>query len=373
MPRWRVVLVSLCLLGLAWGEDKEPAAPKRPVAPKKKPKKPHMNALQWLAAHQDEDGHWDCDGFAKHDPEDDQCDGTGAPDHDVAMTGLSLLAFLRSGYTDAGTPEQNPFGGTVRRGLAWLVARQKENGVIRGEEPHFWIYGHVIVTNALCEAWALTGDDRYRAPAQRALDYLYSARNPDGGWRYDPRENPSDTSVTTWCVLAFDAARRGGLRVDNESSRGARRWVQNMTDMSTWRVGYFMRGRPMNNNEGYSAESVRTSTAGGILIRMLTGESTRSKAVKEGAKLVLEVRPAWDRDKGSIDLYYWFFATTALKKVGGAAWSKWSRKLRTTLERNLHQPGSGARTGSLDPVGSWGKDGGRVMTTAFCALCLAQL
>lgn len=369
-----MALMALCLPGLAWAGDKEKKpAPQRPVAPKKEPRQPHRNALRWLAAHQDEDGKWDCDDFAKHDPEDDVCDGAGSPDHDVAMTGLSLLAFLRTGYTDAGNAEQNPFGDTVRRGLAWLIAQQKADGVIRGKEPYFWIYGHVIVTNALCEAWVLTRDERYREPAQKALDYLYAARNPDGGWRYDPRENPSDTSVTTWCVLSFDAAQRGGLRVDKESIRGARRWVQNMTDMSTWRVGYFMRGRPMNNNEGFSAESVRTSTAGGILIRMLTGESTGSKPVKEGAKLVLEVRPAWDRVRGPIDLYYWFFATTALKKVGGGAWSKWSRKLRPTLENNLHATGSGARTGSLDPVGHWGREGGRIMTTAFAALCLAQL
>ena len=52
----RVVLISLCLLGMAWGEDKEPAASQRPVEPKKKPRKPHMSALQWLAAHQNDDG-----------------------------------------------------------------------------------------------------------------------------------------------------------------------------------------------------------------------------------------------------------------------------------------------------------------------------
>jgi hypothetical protein len=371
VTRLRVVLLSLCLLGLAWGEDEKPSAPKRPVAPKKKPKKPHMSALRWLAAHQEANGSWDCDGFANHDPGDDQCDGAGGAEFDVAMTALSLLAFLRSGYTDAGTAEQNPFAGTIRKGLAWLIKQQDRDGQVGSQERHDWIYGHVIATNAICEAYALTRADRYRQPALLALEYLDWARNPDGGWRYSPNDDPSDTSVTTWCVLAFDAARRGGLQVEDACIQGARKWVESMTDRKTWRVGYYRRGEPMVI-EGYSAASVRTSTAGGILIRMLTGEPKWSKPVKEGAKRVAEVLPAWDRSV-PIDLYYWFFATTALKKAGGGPWGKWSRKLRPTLEKNLHPHGSGARAGSLDPLGSWGTHGGRIMTTAFCALCLAQL
>ena len=70
----------------------------------------------------------------------------------------------------------------------------------------------------------------------------------------------------------------------------------------------------------------------------------------------------------------WFFATAALKKIGGSAWSKWTGRIRSTLERNIHKPGTGARAGSLDPNGTFGRNnGGRVMTTAFCALCLALL
>lgn len=368
----RVALVALCLFGPAWGEDEKPAAPQRPVAPKKEPRAPHMSALRWLAAHQDKDGRWDCDGFDKHDPGDDMCDGAGAEPYDVAMTGLSLLAFLRSGYTDAGTLEQNPFGDNIRRGLSWLLKQQKGGGAFRGDDKHNWMYGNVIATTAVCEAYARTGSKRYKWPAQEALEFLDRARNPDGGWRYQPRDPPSDTSVTTWCVLAFDAGKRGGLQVDEASIEGARKWVEAMTDKKTGRVGYYRRGEPMVS-EYISAASVRTSTAGGILIRMLTGSPKWKAPVKQGAKRVVEVLPAWDRQKGPINLYYWFFGTVALKKVGGGPWGKWSRKLRPALEKNLHPPGSGARAGSLDPIGHWGEAGGRVMTTAFAALCLAEL
>ncbi|MCZ6786390.1 MAG: hypothetical protein O7E54_04410, partial [Planctomycetota bacterium] len=38
-----------------------------------------------------------------------------------------------------------------------------------------------------------------------------------------------------------------------------------------------------------------------------------------------------------------------------------------------HPKGSGARTGSWDPIGPWGPDGGRVYSTAVMVLCLDAL
>ncbi|MEW6073959.1 MAG: hypothetical protein AB1726_15365 [Planctomycetota bacterium] len=49
-------------------------------------------ALAWLAAHQDEDGRWDADGFMRHDPDGDRCSGAGVDKGDVGVTGLALLA-----------------------------------------------------------------------------------------------------------------------------------------------------------------------------------------------------------------------------------------------------------------------------------------
>ena len=75
--------------------------------------------LKWLADHQDVDGHgmWDCDGYMKHDPADDQCDGPGKALYDPGVTGLALLAFLGAGHTDRGTKDGNPYAKNVRQAL----------------------------------------------------------------------------------------------------------------------------------------------------------------------------------------------------------------------------------------------------------------
>ena len=40
---------------------------KRPLRTDELVDKAITRGLDWLAAHQDEDGRWDCDGFGKHD------------------------------------------------------------------------------------------------------------------------------------------------------------------------------------------------------------------------------------------------------------------------------------------------------------------
>ena len=49
--------------------------------------------LKWLAAHQDESGRWDADGFMKHD-KGKPTTGPGSAVHDVGATGLAMLAML---------------------------------------------------------------------------------------------------------------------------------------------------------------------------------------------------------------------------------------------------------------------------------------
>lgn len=330
----------------------------------------HAAALEWLAKHQDDDGRWDCDGFGKHDPEDDRCGGPGREWYDLGVSSLATLAFLKAGYTDRKEPDENPYAGTVERGLAWIRSRQKKSGCFLHRDTSAWMYEHAMATFAFTEAAARTGDEQHKAAAARGAAFLVKARKPDGGWRYEPGAGTSCTSVTTWAVLALDAARRAGCEVGADAFASALRFVELMTDAETGRCGYYERGKPMAI-EGYSAERVRTSTAGGVLVRLLAGENPRlSPVIKKGTERVLEVPPGAKTER---NLYYWYFGTASLKAHGRAPWRKWKRPLKKSLSGLVHRRGSGARTGSIDPLTSWGPRGGRVMTTALASLCFAEL
>ncbi len=330
--------------------------------------------LRWLADHQDDNGGWDCDEYMKHDPADDRCDGSGGALYDVGVTGLSLLAFLGAGYTDRGSQRENKYAKTVRSGLRYLLRSQDEQGVFGTRAAHNYIYNHAIATLAMCEAYWLTRNPRLKKSAQDGLNYLSAARNPYLAWRYHARGGTNDTSVTAWAVMALKSGKFAGLEVDPDAFKGARLWIDKMTEPNFGKVGYNYPGgtsaRPEGMQDRFPADKTEAMTAAGMLTRIFLGEDPRtSKPIKQGAKLCVESPPTWDPEDGSIDMYYWYYATLAMYQVGGADWAKWNRAMVKSIVGN-QQMANGSRKGSWDPIGAWGSDGGRVYSTACMTMCL---
>ena len=78
----------------------------------------------------------------------------------------------------------------------------------------------------------------------------------------------------------------------------------------------------------------------------------------------------WPND-GSVDMYYWYYGTEAMFQMGDPYWKVWNTALKKALLRNQRKDTAyGIYKGSWDPIGPWGPDGGRVYSTAICALCL---
>ena len=106
-------------------------------------------ALTWLAKHQDRDGRWDGgtvkfrdghvgdtdDSFTIHCPPGDICFGECLyGEADTALTALSLLAYLGSGYTHV----DGKYADTVGRGINFLRQSQKARRRPPRFEPHTW-------------------------------------------------------------------------------------------------------------------------------------------------------------------------------------------------------------------------------------------
>ena len=333
--------------------------------------------LKWLADHQDveQNGMWDCDDFMKHDPADDKCDGPGGALYDVGVTGLALLAFLGAGYTDRGSSKENQYAKNVRQGLRYLMTNQDDEGCFGTRASQHFMYNHAIAALAMCEAYWMTRNPRYKKPAQEGLNFIARSRNPYLAWRYEPRGGENDTSVTGWMVMALQSGKFGGLEIDPDAFEGARAWVDKMTDPDFGQVGYNMPGgtpaRPEGLQDKFPPEKSQSMTAVGMLTRIFLGEDPRaSKMIKMGADLCLEHPPRWEPETGVIDMYYWYYATLALFQVGGTHWKNWNMAMKDAIVKHQWPKKSGSRTGSWDPIGPWGPDGGRVYSTACMVMCL---
>jgi len=347
-----------------------------------------LHALRWLAAHQSEDGGWECEGFAKwcdgKANTGEKPDGPGKAMYDAGVTGLALCAFLGAGYTNRGDHE---FAKVVRKGLSYLKNVQDPEGCFGPRSTQHYIYNHACAALAMVEAYGMTESNIYKGPAQKALDFISLSRNPYFVWRYGVKPGDNDSSVTGWMMMALksaklineDATKRGKahpLTLDEEAFDGIRAWLDKMTDPDYGRVGYVTRGsgpaRPQELVDRFPGEKSESMTGVGMLARIFMGDDPRKDPViKKGADLCAKLLPTWNTNDGSIDMYYWYYATLAIFQVGGDYWKKWEEAMNTSMVANQRMDGNYCSfKGSWDPVDPWGSDGGRVYSTAILCMCL---
>lgn len=301
--------------------------------------------LEWLRLHQDPTGLWDCDEFMKRDIITPICDGVGNPHYDLGVTGLALLAFLGAGETH----KHGRFKRSVREGLKYLKQVQDDEGCFGPRERGDFIYHHTIAALAMCEVFKLTLSPLFKQSAQQGVDFLVNRPHPD-------------TTVTVCALLTLVSAREAGLRVDEQAFAAARRWLDQVTDPATGRVGLTGRGKTPES-------AVDAVTAMGVFARPLLGETPEtSDPVRKGVAFLRADPPEWGDGGTKVDLVRWLFGALAMRRVGGEGWEVWREALQDAIRGNLRT--DGAFEGSLDPVGRWGRTGGRIYSTALAVLCL---
>ena len=329
--------------------------------------------LKWLANHQDEDGKWDCDGFMKHDSADSEiCNGPGNAVHDVGVTALALLAFLG----DGSTMRSGPYKENIKRGVLWLKGQQQENGLFGSAASHDFVYDHAIAAYAMCEAYGLSDYKLLRKTAQKGIEYLESHRNPYSVWRYQPRDNDNDISVTGWAIMAYESGQFFKLKINDGALKLCETFLDQVSD-PTGKHGYTKQGegssrKPGEHGTKFPIEKGEALTAVGLFCRFFMNQDPKEKPVMKAAANLLRAKPpVWDEKSGSIDHYYWYYATYALFQYGGTHWTDWQKKLETAVVKNQHRDGGKKNlVGSWDPIGAWGEDGGRVYSTAILTLTL---
>ena len=351
------------------GVEDEPCTPKEQAI---------QRGLSWLVRHQSAGGAWEPIEFQKRCAG-DPCPGPGKPGARVGLTGLAVLAFLGAGQT----PRTGDYAREVQEALKFLERVQQDSGcignVVQGKNDSNGMYGHVLGTLALVEAQFMTGGPLLKRHARNAVQFLVQAQNNEGngnsklGWRYGVRPGDNDSSLTGWAVCTLALARSLGLDVPDEALEGGLTWLDRMTDRKTGRVGYIARGKPPARLPGlekrFPPEKSESLTALGLLARFFAGRSPHEHAIMlDEARLIANRPPVWDPAGGALDMYFWQHATLALFQVGGSTWKTWEEKLtRALLDA---QRKDGCATGSWDPIGPWGGDGGRVYATAMMTLCL---
>ncbi|MGP4003785.1 squalene--hopene cyclase [Streptomyces sp. 8N706] len=137
--------------------------------------------------------------------------------------------------------EDRALDGRTRRGVRWLLAGQEESGAWFGRWGTNYVYGTGSVVPALVAA----GLPASHPAIRRAVGWLESVQNDDGGWGEDQRSYPdpewigrgaSTASQTGWALLALlSAGERDGRAVE----RGIAWLARTQREDGTWDEPYF--------------------------------------------------------------------------------------------------------------------------------------
>jgi hypothetical protein len=310
--------------------------------------------LRWLASVQNADGSWSLAKYANHrNPKNKG---------DAAATSLALLPFLGAGQTH----EYGLYKHTVSRGLAWLIKHQRENGDLRFNFPgQAGMYAHGQGAICLCEAYAMTGDERFRIPAEKAIRFIEQAQHKGGGWRYEPGQ-AGDTSVFGWQLMALQSARVSSLgeSLDPDIWRLADYYLDTASQRGGPRVpdGARYRYQP---NEGRPTPPM---TAEGLLCRMYLGWKRDDPRLMSGVQWLNQNHLPSPSDP---NLYYWYYGTQTMHHYGGREWETWNRALRDMLVSM--QETQGKFPGSWGPDDFvWGSKGERIYVTSL-AICTLEV
>jgi len=310
-------------------------------------------ALRWLASRQSPDGHWSSaeHGGGRENAVLGHNRGGAGTNADTGVTGLATLAFLAAGHTHL----EGKYRRNVQIALEYLLRQQRANGDMAGPARLYArMYCHGMAALAASEAYAMTGDDRIEPFVRRAMAYSVAAQSRvDGGWRYQAGD-PGDMSQFGWQVMALVSAEKAGVAIPAQTDAAMRSFLKKChAGAYDGLAGY----RP-----GESPSPAMTAEA--LACHGFLGEPISEAATYEAQRYLLAHPPT----AGQADLYYWYYATLALRRLEGPAWEEWNKAVTNELLRR--QVKEGEFLGSWNTDTKWGGYGGRIFTTSLATLCL---
>jgi prenyltransferase beta subunit len=286
-------------------------APARPAVEK---------GLKFLANRQQDDGSFSPNGYGRNAAV-------------VALAGMSWLA-------GGSTPGRGPYGTEVGRVADYLLDHADESGFIsvEGAMSHGPMYEHGFATLFLAEVYGMSPRDDLRDKLTRAIDLIVRTQNSEGGWRYQPRREDADISVTICQVMALRAARNAGLGVPKETIEHCIEYVKKSQNAD----GGF---RYMLQAGG---ESAFPRSAAGV-VALYSAGVYEGREVDRGLAYLDQFLPRpggiGTQSQDGHFFYGHYYAVQAMWQTDGARWGRWYPAIRDLLVSRQQPDGSWA-----DPV-----------------------
>jgi prenyltransferase beta subunit len=274
--------------------------------------------LAYLASRQLDDGALATSGYGRN----------------AAVCALAGMAWLAGGST----PDRGPYGPQLTRVTDYLADHTLESGFITVDDAqsHGPMYGHGFATLYLAEVYGMSPRPDLRDKLERAVELIVRTQNADGGWRYQPRRDDADLSVTICQVMALRAARNAGLRVPREA-----------IDRS---VDYVKRSQNADGGFRYmlsGGTSAFPRSAAGV-VALYSAGVYEGPEIERGLAYLDRFTPN-DQAIGADTHFYYghYYAAQAMWQADGERWQRWYPAIRNLLV--ARQQPSGAWSDAICP------------------------
>lgn len=240
----------------------------------------------------------------------------------VAVTALGGIALLSSGST----PGRGLYGSNVNRAVDFVLSVAKPNGFLHVKEQESYgpMYGHGFATLFLAETYGMSRRVDVREKLDRAVRLIVQSQNNEGGWRYQPDGKDADISATVCQIMALRAARNAGLNVPKETVDRCTEYVK----------------KCQNSDGGFRYQLVRRGesafprSAAGIVALHSAGQY-EGKEIERGLGYLRRFAPQGQMARYEGHFFYGhYYAAQAMWRAGGEAWDDWYPAIRDTLLRD---------------------------------------
>ncbi len=273
------------------------------------------NGLRFIAAQQQDDGRF-CTGGSKNTHE----------------TSIALMAFMLQGHI----PGQGKYGEAMENGLSYLIAKgEEQDGFLGSGANNASMYEHGLGVLALSEAWGHSKNPKIRKVLRNAVDITLRAQNDQGGWRYQPKPNDADLSMTAMHLVALNSAREAGIAVPQSTIDRAAEYVVSCQDEETGGFAYTGVGR--------KTASFPVS-AGGTLALMLSGKRD-DLTVRRGMAYLKDhddIKFSPEESERGFPFFYYahYYAIQVMYQSGEEDFKDWYPKILKTLLETQEDDGS---------------------------------
>ncbi len=258
----------------------------------------------------------------------------------VAVCSLSGLAFLASGST----PGRGLHGESIDRCIDYLLRHTSESGFIQVADATSRgpMYGHGFAVLFLSETLGMSARSDLQDHLVAAVELIVQSQNDAGGWRYLPRPDDADLSVTVCQVMALRSARNAGITVPKETIDRALDYIRACQNedggfryrLHSSRSGQTESARP----ESHRSQFARSAAA---LVALTSAGVYEGPERTAGLDYLNQFLPG-PPQTAHLPYYFYghYYAALAMWHAEPTRWQPWYRAIRDELITRQQEDGS---------------------------------